>query len=379
MVKLLYAGFDKLDIALTGAFPQETLDDLLEARELASKMQKPTLVSIGPGKVHPHVLGHGSSGGYAFILDTGPVGENIFVKNNAKPNEWNLLIKFRSATLLEYGFEGIKERLFQQFDAMGAHITGMSINRIDYAMDFLCPGFELHMNRFVAPSGSTKRPHFGDRDTDTAPDPYAPSPVMRGRRLETMTVGKMPGRQVTVYDKRKDAMVKRKWYWFETWGFERGDPRAEVWRVEIRAGKKELKDNWNMRTFEDVEASLGDVMIRAASKIRYVADDTDTATNVGRLANHTLWDAVQSALHGNLYDFRSGLVPGRILDVEIETLRETYKSLILGNAMAYAVAAGMPDEDIMEHLQDVVGNMILTELIENTEMAENRLSNARKT
>ena len=57
----------------------------------------------------------------------------------------------------------------------------------------------------------------------------------------------MPGRQIIVYDKRREAIAKRKLFWFKVWNIERDDPAQKVARIEVRAGKKELKDRWHLR------------------------------------------------------------------------------------------------------------------------------------
>ncbi len=41
-----------------------------------------------------------------------------------------------------------------------------------------------------------------------AADTTHPAAVLSGRRLESVTVGKMPGRQVIVYDKRREAIER---------------------------------------------------------------------------------------------------------------------------------------------------------------------------
>lgn len=46
MVKLLYAGFDTLDIAFQDALPEAVMKELDEAREQAEAQQEPALVRI---------------------------------------------------------------------------------------------------------------------------------------------------------------------------------------------------------------------------------------------------------------------------------------------------------------------------------------------
>ena len=74
-----------------------------------------------------------------------------------------------------------------------------------------------------------------------------------------MRIGKMPGREVTVYDKRADLIAKGKPEWWTIYNDLRkadGKPvldptdraSSQIWRVEVRAGKDHLKDRWGITT-----------------------------------------------------------------------------------------------------------------------------------
>mgnify|MGYP003647090202 CR=1 FL=1 len=127
MYDLLYAGFDTLDVAFTGSLPQET--------------QSPVLVTIGPGNFQAHIAGHGMRGGYAFILNSAPLGAQFRFKNNTDCRQPNVFVSSHASALLAHGYHGMKEQL-GAFDAIGATITGHTINRANFAMDFRTSGFE---------------------------------------------------------------------------------------------------------------------------------------------------------------------------------------------------------------------------------------------
>lgn len=151
--------------------------------------------------------------------------------------------------------------------------------------------------------------------------------VFRGRRLESVTIGKMPRRQVIVYEKRLAAIEQRKLFWFMVWGIDRKDRGKSVWRVELRAGKKELKDRWRITTFEDFEVAIGDVMRHAADKVRY-RDDFQTDSNVSRQNMHPLWEAVIETVDRDLFDFRAGLLPDQVREIEREQAKRTYLGVV---------------------------------------------------
>ena len=352
MYELLYAGFDTIDVAFAGALPTDALAILEQARDEAQERQEPVLATIGPGEVDMHVSGHGMRGGYAFIVDTGPLGAKWMFKKSTDSRQWNIFVSPRATMLLAYGYQGTRDRLFQELEAIGAKVADHSINRADFAMDFQTRGFELHQEQFVAHSQTKVHPHWGEQGGST--DRNQPSAVLRGRRLETVTIGKQPGRQIIVYDKRHEAVQKQKHFWFKAWGVDRNDAALDVWRVEVRAGKKELKDKYQIRRFADFEAGIGDVMVNALRDIRYL-DDRQTDGNVSRQTLHPLWVKAQEVAGSNLTDYRSGLTPGQVVEIEREVAQERYRQLIVGNAIGLGVSLGLSDEEIIEGLPDMIG------------------------
>lgn len=350
MYELLHAGFDTIDLAFAGALPAETFDVLAGAREEALERQEPILANIGPGNVAMHVSGHGMRGGYAFITDTGPLGAKWMFKKNTDIRQWNIFASPRATMLLAYGYQGTRDRLFQELDAMGAKVADHSINRVDFAMDFRTRDFELKAERFVAHAHTKIRSHWSE--ALPAIDNDRPSAVLRGRRLESVTIGKMPGRQVIVYDKRREAIDRQKRYWFDRWGIEPTDRDFNVWRVEVRAGKKHLKDRWAIRTFEDLEAGIGDVFRYALSDLRYLADH-QSDSNVSRQQLHPLWEAAQSVAETKLCDFMSGLLPGQIVEIARAEAQRRYSVLAVSSAIGLAVALDMNDEEILAELPNL--------------------------
>ncbi len=359
--KLLYAGIDTLDVAFAGALPHAALEALEKARQEAQESQDPVLASIGANNVAMHVSGHGMRGGYAFIVDTGPLGAKWMFKNNADPRQWNIFVSPSATMLLAYGYEGTRDKLWAFLDDLGAKTTDHSINRADFAMDFQTQNFELQLDQFVAHSHTKVSPHWGTSEGTT--DESQPAAVVRGRKLESVTVGKQPGRQIIVYDKSREATERKKHFWFKTWKKERDEPNLEVWRIEVRAGKKELKDKYQIRTFEDFECGIGDVIVNALEKVKYI-DDKQSDGNVTRQSLHPLWIAAKEVASQGLCQFRSGLTPDQIVEITREQAITQYSNLIGGNGVGLGVASGLTDEEIIELLPSLVADNTQS-LIEN--------------
>jgi hypothetical protein len=308
-----------------------------------------------------HVHSSGLRGGYAIRADTGPLGEVLAFKANTNTAEWNGFASIRASALAAYGMHGARDQLWKRLADMGFVVRGHSVNRLDYAVDLLTTDFELSLDRFVAHPRMKVRPYWGE--VGYGVDRNYPSAVCRGRRLESVTIGKMPGRQVIVYDKRRAAIEKRNLFWFKVWGIDRQDTSIQVWRVEIRAGKKELKDRWQIRTFDDVDRAIGDVFLQALADVRYVAS-VQTDSNATRQCLHPLWEAVAEHVAQNLMEFRAGLLPDQVKDIERQIAIDTYAMLALGNLAGWAVARGLDDDKIEAELADHV-RALLTVAINN--------------
>ena len=149
----------------------------------------------------------------------------------------------------------------------------------------------------------------------------------------------------------------RKLLAYEKCGLDRASSETEVWRVEVRAGKKELKDRWGIRTFDDVDRSIGDVVRYALDEVRYLAP-LQTDSNVTRRKLDPLWLAIIEQSEGRLSTFSSGLLPTALKEVEQEIAIETYRGLVLGNIAGLAVAEGMDQETIETLLPERIRELV---------------------
>ena len=128
-----------------------------------------------------------------------------------------------------------------------------------------------------------------------------------------------------------------------------------IWRVELRAGKKELKDRWQIRTLKDLEDSISDVFTHALTEVRYL-DHDQLNSNVSRMHPHPLWLAARAALDQKLTDYRSGLTPGQVKEIEREAARENYRKGILGHAAGFVAVDGLSNEEIEASLPAILAD-----------------------
>jgi hypothetical protein len=367
-IECLYVGFDGLDVAFQGGLPEAALEVLQSAREDAQGQMRPVLAHIGVLKAH--VAETGSRGGYRYRFDTGEDGEIWFVKHDARVDQWNIRVSVKSFALMLHGYEFVRNRLYDRLKAMGATISAESVGRVDLAVDLRIPDFQLEPNLMVAHS-HCERDTYADAEASTARVHFA------GRIPSSLTIGKMPGLQTIIYDKRREGIQKQKWHWFDRWGVNWRE-KQPVWRVEVRAGKRHLKAYWRVTAFEDLDATLADIVTAAMAKIRYL-DPTDHDSNVTRRAEHPLWTRVRDELLAHL-DARGivccGVVPGQQITGKRSVLKALYRKLITGLAAPYAAIYGL-ESTSAEKIVEKISSDIRAEIRRNPERFANKVTSAK--
>lgn len=113
---------------------------------------------------------------------------------------------------------------------------GLFWAEVGYALDLRRAGVALDPEAFVVRAHAQLVSNFGWLELE---GPGGPSLVTRGRRVGTTRVGKMPGDQVTVYDKRVDCQAKSKGYWHDARGLDAGVAMAHLQAAAIHAHEQQ--------------------------------------------------------------------------------------------------------------------------------------------
>jgi len=240
VMEILYSGFDSLYFAAQGALNPLAEQGLSRAKQDAVGQQSHVTFTCHDKSARFQLQGNGKKGGYAYVVDTGHLGSILSFKKNLARTEWNGFVEIKSASLLAYGWEKAIETALSQLKAIGFHWVAISMNRVDYCIDFLNANLSLDPRHFLAHSRVKKTSHYESK----VPNIHVnKSSVAQSDHVQSVTLGKMPGRQVIVYDKRAEVIEKRRTYWFKAWGIDRNDPTLDVYRVEIRAAKRQLNND----------------------------------------------------------------------------------------------------------------------------------------
>ncbi|RKQ64138.1 hypothetical protein, partial [Oceanibaculum indicum] len=157
-MEIIYQGFDGLDLSVSCNIPHDFADRLERAQEEAQKIKEPAL--LDHRGVTMKVAETGARGGYAFRCETD--GAIWFFKRPNPNDPWGVRVSLHSRTLALYGLGGARKVLFDTLESLGIPVAGngVSIGRVDYAIDFLAPGFVLEADHFVTHSRTRRKDHF---------------------------------------------------------------------------------------------------------------------------------------------------------------------------------------------------------------------------
>jgi hypothetical protein len=344
-MKLIYQGFDGLDVSFQGIFPEEIRYQLKLAKEQAYETRKEVKVLLGEKEI-PVLVQPSGARGYQFIFDTGIDREIWWLADNNKSNRWNIRTSVKSLSLALYGYKGVKANILGFLEDMEARGDNKDfsllerVSRFDYCFDFLSGNFSINP-KCISAHSNTKRQFIGGNQL-----------ITKNKDIETVLIGKMPNRQLTIYNKLKEIIIKRKEYWFDLWEIDKEKlNNNKIWRFEIRAGKEEL-NSWNLKRFDDLEDKAGDVLFDIANSIRYVKPNYRDK-NKARWKNKEFWDVLLKALKKDLMDYSSNSERNKLIPVFREEKENEYLKIITNLIAPYMALKDYSYDDLALGITDI--------------------------
>ena len=376
-MKILHKGFDTITLAVQANIPPELFAYLEAEKEQAEEARAPRPVSYGGAEFD--LQPHGGSG-YRFLLTGGALNARwAFKKPNAR-DPWGIRISLGPTLLATQGLGYARAYIDKTLTRLGIRYSAhqISLSRVDFCIDILAPKFELTSENFVIHS------HTNRSDHRSLPDDVRSNG--KSGRFTSVTVGKVPGRQVIIYDKRQEVIDRQKPIWWEIWNanLKQNDlpplvpseaPQSRVWRIEIRAGKSLLKDRWQVRTWAQLDALFGDIVAEAFGKVRYCIPDA-TDSNRARWTNHPIWDLASDITNDDLSEMRSYVDANAIKHVHREDHIRLILAQVVGNATTLAALEGTEEADLANYMASV-GTKLSEAVKANPERAANKLTEAK--
>jgi len=343
-MKVIYSNFDSIYFAVKGALNPAEIERLKLYKARAEKEGVDQPVPIGNGSLVAYIKQTGQKG-YAFVLDMGFDAQTISLSTNLVLTNWNGFVKIRAMSLALKGYQKALQDALDALKQLGFEVKGISVNRVDYAIDVLTPRpIELDAANIVTHSRRLIKAHY---------DPIVE--ISRSRKVQSLTIGKMPGSQITIYDKLAEVKAKRNFHWFKIWSLNQNSEELNIRRVEIRAAKTTLKAH-NITSIDALISRIGAVYSRLIAATRYVTLD-DPDTNRSRAANHPLWDMVEYQIENGIL---SNSIDGNVAEMELtrrDIKTQEYKKLILGLLISLAYCCRIPFENITDVIQVIADEL----------------------
>ena len=148
----------------------------------------------------------------------------------------------------------------------------------------------------------------------------------------------MPNRQVTIYNKIKAITAQCMPYWWKIWGIEKENFEKEIWRVEIRAGKKELK-KWNLRTFDHFEKIIGNILEKILIDYKYTESNKNDS-NSTRWQLSPIWKLIIKEIKKDLFSYYSKTNEKIILNQIKEITMERFEKQLIGTMTTFTALHG---------------------------------------
>ena len=338
----IYQNFDGLDMTFQCAIPRYILNKLELAQNQAVETRKGVIITIGKSQIPVEVAHNGMRGGYTYRFDTGLDGAIWAIANQESPEQYNVKVSVKSLCLALHGYQATKERildfLINELNAIAPENQNAPlerISRIDYCFDFLMDNNFVPDPKCFLTHNKCKKSYQGDIPNLSPLDFIC---LEQGKEIQTITIGKMPNRQITIYNKAQEIKDKQKIYWWDIWGINPKENNPNIWRVEVRAGKKEL-NKYQLRRFGNFEKKVGDVIINILKDYRYVIpNENDTNRNRWPLA--AFWQICVDSTNQCLAEYMCGAERSNIIQGHQEMIVNRYRDHLKGMFTNYTAAKG---------------------------------------
>ncbi|UWR75331.1 hypothetical protein K4L04_12815 [Phaeobacter inhibens] len=346
---ILHSGFDGLKFTVETDIPAEFRAALADAKAEAIKTNRETVLEFGSV-----ALSVRRTGGSAFSAHTGEYGAEWYFlgPENRPANNPGITVDFRAFLLATGGLAAAEKHFRDCMDAFGIRYADhlLRVTRVDYAIDFLAPWFEPDREALVVPPGTRIQEHTGIDETETH---------ATGARVTGLRAGAVANRQLVIYDKRQEVMQKGKMGWLTIWNDARAQLNrppldlsdrlaSQVWRFELRMGAKQLRNRWEMRSWQDLRDMVGDAYTEFCEKIRYTCPTTDS--NRARWPTHDLWRDVASVITNDLHENCSGVLPSEVIETNRAEHMRMLDRQILGLFVSRAAASEVQPHEFAEFL-----------------------------
>ncbi|MBO9399086.1 hypothetical protein J7400_20620 [Shimia sp. R9_2] len=347
---ILHFGFDGLKFTLSTDIPASFREELLSAKAHAKETLGDCVLAFGD--ITLKVTNKGARGFTAHTGDHGAVW--LFQDPEDRiPNNPGITVDFRAFGLATGGLEGAERHFRDCMSAFGIPYveTQLRVARADFAVDYLAPWFEPDREALVVPPGTKITEYTGVAETAT---------VSSGARVIGLRAGAVANRQLAIYDKRAEVIQQNKMGWLTIWNATleaqnkppldlKDRDTSQVWRFEMRLGSKQLRNRFEMRSWEDVHNIIGDAFSDALSRMRYSEPTKDS--NRARWPVHGLWRQFEDVIGNDLHENCAGVLPCDVVKANRMAKMRELDAQLLGLFVTRAAISGVDSEGFAEFME----------------------------
>jgi len=355
---IVHSGFDGLKFTIQTDISPELREKLASAKAHAKETFSDCILKFGP--ISLSVSGKGARG---FTTHTGDHGAVWLFQDpeDPIPNNPGITVDFRAFGLAVSGLEGAEAHFRECMDEFGIKYVEaqLRITRADFAVDFLAPWFEPNREFLILPPGTKSTEYTGVNETET---------VSSGSRVVGLRAGAVANRQLAIYDKRAEVIQTNKMGWLTIWNAAlkaEGEPpldltdrnTSQVWRFELRLGSKQLRNRFEMRSWQDVHDAVGDAFTDSLRRIRYCIPTSDA--NRARWPTHGLWRQFTRVINDELLQNCAGVLPSDVIYANrIAKMREI-DALLSGVFITRAAISDVSGDEFEEFMERHVESLML--------------------
>ena len=375
-MEYMHRGVDGLDISYPVHIPEEYVELLLDAQNVAASKGKKQTHEIEINGVKLWIRPKGHSGGYAFSCTTGFFGENLYLKMPNGNDPWGLKVSVNALPLATKGLHYARTELEKKLLRLGMKVKpgDESISRIDVAVDLLVYDLNIRREHIVVPSRVNVTCYSDEVQLNGTPT-----------KVTSVRVGSNPNRQVVIYDKQKEITETGKPYWWAIWDIRRqlvGLPPldreklggARIWRTEIRFYKKYLTERMKIKTFNQLIERLPYLTRLIMRDFRLVVPSTDK--NRSRWPNNPYWDRASDELLEEVLQIEPFDLTEEIREMSLGERFSSGSKQVLGLFYYLAAIRGVDERDFSQFVHSQTRELVRV-ASEEAGLIEDRIERAR--
>lgn len=368
-MRKIYEGFDNIDVAIDCVVNSLALNEFCAIKEELNSLDHMKHLKFTRKGEEFLMYQTGKDGGYAYHFkhDLG----DFYVKAR-QDLEWPVFVSIGSEGLVKYGsLDNALEKMYEILNLFCDEIKAESVNRADYCIDFI-GDFRWKLDNIAKKSIREIQENrtFSDSEKKKLIEelkeldkPEKDKPKNKGDdysqginaehnngRTTAFRMGKNPNRQLAVYDKTIEIVVKNKGYWKDIWAMSKNYKEGvPVFRIELRAFRNTLKRFMGgKRSVEKLKKEICSILCKIFNLVSYksISRNDFKGENYSRDAkNHPFWDYMVS----QFFKMKDNVLPARHIEA-VRTyidnqLAEQLKKQAIGTLVTSAYVNGVRDFD----------------------------------